>query len=417
MKRTSPELRTSNSEQPSWFSRLFSFRRPVPFFLLALSGLLLLTHCGKSQIVKKPALPATPQKETLFAEQRIIEINGRRITPLVPTVFLLPDEPLTLRTRPAASALRESPGLKASGTSTGSGRYQTVGYQPAGDQSQELPDPDGEQCAVALDGRPLARSRNNLFVGSAPGTPGLYKLEIAFKNKWRPTALTRGIPDGGAPESSGFSLLIIVLNPYAKLENGFIDQFPMGFYPDPQEPLLKIISKELQPLYRPPQGFIAVTPENQGTYVSRHFRLQDLDCRLKAPFPHYMALSSDLLLKLESLTFKVQNFWGPEARLNIHSGYRTPWHNLAVSGALWSRHIYGDAADISLAKPQNKGPRADLNPEGPMDQGDIKMLARMIEEVEKETGLIGGLGLYDWGENGRQNPFIHLDCRGVKARW
>ena len=384
---------------------------------MALSGLLLLTHCGKSQIVKKPSLPESPQKETFFAEQKIIEINGRRVSPLVPTVFLLPGDPLTIRTRPASPSFWQNPKLTASGTPSGSGKYQTVGYQQPGGQDREIFDPDGEQCSVALDGQPLLRGRNNIFMGAAPGTPGLYKLEIAFKKKWRPTAFTQGIPDGESPKSPGYSLLIIVLHPYAKLENGFIDQFPMGFYPDPQEPLLRIITKELQPLYRPPKGFIAVTPENQGTYVSSHFRLQDLDCRLKAPFPHYMALSPDLLLKLESLTLKVQRLWGPDARLNIQSGYRTPWHNLAVSGALWSRHIYGDAADISVAKPPIKGTRTDLTSDGHMEQGDIKVLSRMIEEVEKETGLIGGLGLYDWGENGRQSPFVHLDCRGVKARW
>jgi hypothetical protein len=208
-----------------------------------------------------------------------------------------------------------------------------------------------------------------------------------------------------------------VLNPFARLEYGFIDHFPMGFFPEPEEPLLKTIPKALFPLYRPPRGFIAVTPENQGTYVSRHFRLQDLDCRVKAPFPHYMALSPDLLLKLEWVTLKAKRIWGPEAEVVVQSGFRTPWHNMAVSGALWSRHIYGDAADIVVALPPSGGFMGDLNRDGRIDQLDAQMVGGLIEEAEKETGLLGGLGLYDWGENRRHGPFVHVDCRGVKARW
>jgi hypothetical protein len=41
----------------------------------------------------------------------------------------------------------------------------------------------------------------------------------------------------------------------------------------------------------------------------------------------------------------------------------------------------------------------------------------MIEDIERETGLVGGLGLYDWGENKGHRPFLHIDTRGVKARW
>jgi hypothetical protein len=416
MKTHFSERRTPKVERIFFF---FNPRHPSnkpSIILLLILFLLLLTHCGKSQVVHKPYPVESPREETA-SNQRIIEVNGRRISPLVPTVFLLPGEPLAIGTRPVSPSLWQSRKASPNRTPSSGEKYQIVSNQPPGTRNQEGADPDGDFCSVFLNGQPLVRNKNPLFIGSAPEKPGLYNLEIAFPNKWRPTAFTPWMPDGEVPSVSVYSLLIIVLHPFSRLENGFIDQFPMGFYPDPQEPLLKTIPKELLPLYRPPNGFISVTPENQGTFVSRHFRLQDLDCHLKAPFPHYMALSPELLMKLETLTLKVQLLWGPEARLIIQSGFRTPWHNLAVSDALWSRHMYGDAADIVVARPSLNRNMADLNQDSRMDQGDAKILARLIEEVEKETGLVGGLGLYDWGENGRHGPFVHIDCRGVKARW
>jgi hypothetical protein len=381
---------------------------------------LLPAGCSKGQLAHKPPLAEIPGKPSTLAPQRIIEVNGRRISPLVPTLFLLPGEPLIIRTRPAPILVAQSQRVQSAEDplSPLAENVRAADYPALSDnRNKSLMDPEGESCSVILNGRPLVRNKNTLFVGTAPQEPGLYPLEIAFPKKWRPTAFTQGWPDGEVCEAPVHSLLVIVLHPLSRLEYGFIDQFPMGFYPDPQEPLLKTISKDLLPLYLPPKGFISVTPENQGTYVSRHFRLQDLDCRLKAPFPHYMALSPELLLKLESLTAKAKILWGPDARLLIQSGFRTPWHNLAVSGALWSRHIYGDAADIIVALTPRNGIMGDLNQDGRIGLGDVRMLARMIEEVEKETGIIGGLGLYDWGENGRHGPFVHMDCRGVKARW
>jgi hypothetical protein len=413
--------RTPNPERYLWFS-LFS--RPdhrsgksVIVILNLLPVLLLLTCCGKSQLAHKPTPTEIPGGQSTLATQRIIEVNGRRISPLVPTLFLLPGEPLVIRSRPISVLMAQSQRVPSAGDplSPLPESVQAANYPARSDNRKRgLIEADGEGCSVLLDGRTLARTKNNLFIGTAPPVPGLYKMEIAFTEKWQPAALSQMEE---VPEALSHSLLLIVLHPLSRLEYGFIDQFPMGFYPDPQEPLLKTIPKDLFPLYRPPKGFISVTAENQGIFISRHFRLQDLDCRLKAPLPHYMALSPELLLKLEILTLKVKRWWGPEARIVIQSGFRTPWHNLAVSGALWSRHIYGDAADIIVSNLPPNGLMGDLNQDGRIDLQDTKTLARMIEEVENETGLVGGLGLYDWGENGRHGPFVHTDCRGTKARW
>lgn len=72
----------------------------------------------------------------------------------------------------------------------------------------------------------------------------------------------------------------------------------------------------------------------------------------------------------------------------VNSGIRCKQHNEAVGGAAQSRHMYGDAADISCPK---KTPQ---------------------ELYELACALLpdsGGIGLYDWG--------IHVDCRSAEARW
>ena len=71
----------------------------------------------------------------------------------------------------------------------------------------------------------------------------------------------------------------------------------------------------------------------------------------------------------------------------VNSGVRCLAHNTAVGGAPQSRHLQGDAADISCPG---------KTPKELYDLADT-MLPN------------GGLGIYNWG--------IHVDVRGYKARW
>ena len=71
----------------------------------------------------------------------------------------------------------------------------------------------------------------------------------------------------------------------------------------------------------------------------------------------------------------------------VNSGIRCPEHNAAVGGAVQSRHLYGDAADIRC---ENKTPEE-------------------LYDIADEIFCDGGVGLYDWG--------IHVDDRGHRARW
>ena len=171
--------------------------------------------------------------------------------------------------------------------------------------------------------------------------------------------------------------------------------------------------------YRNPEGFIEVTPENEDTRVSEHFRLRDFVSHdQKEVWPKYVVLREPLLDKLE-LVIEDLNDHGVNAEgMRIRSGFRTPAHNFAVRGegsARDSRHQFGDAADVFIDQEGN-GKMSDLNGDGKVNFADVKMILDAVERVEaRYPELVGGTGLYAY--SGRSGPFAHIDVRGTRARW
>jgi hypothetical protein len=348
-----------------------------------------LAGCAKPQVAFKPR-PSPILQDPQGPEFPLmrIEVNGQKISPLVPTLFMLPEDPIVIRIQ------AENP--------------QTAGNQIRSRQ-------ETESWSVVFNGRSMPVEGNNLFSGTVPKDPGFYPLEIKNRQKSNQVTVYPNLGNGQRREKTEPILMVIVLHPFSKMKDGFIDQYPMGFYPNQEEAPANIIPIAARSHYLPPKGFIEVTASNQGAFVSQHYRLEDFTTRLNGPFPQFIALFPALLLKLEWLTLSlIQYSQSPEARLNILSGFRTPRYNQSVSGALWSRHIYGDAADIIVDMSPKDGQMDDLNRDGRVDREDVMILAKFIEEIEIKTGLWGGLGIFDRGING---PSIHIDTRGFKARW
>jgi hypothetical protein len=355
------------------------------FFLFLMIFLLAtLIGCAKPPVALKPVPEKIPRERPVPESGIEVFVNGERVNPLVPTLFLLPEEPLLVHTQKISLSL--SSGLKT------------------------------ESWSVLLNEHLMTVQGNNLFSGKAPKEPGLYDLEIECRQIWTKTTGSQNLQGGEWEEIDRQSLLVIVLHPSSQLKDGFIGQYPMGFYPDPEEAPAGVIPKTAYPQYLPPKGFIEVTPENQERFVSRHYCLKDFICHYKTSYPYYMALSPALLVKLELLTLKLRQNGMPEARLNILSGFRTPWYNQTVTRAKWSRHIYGDAVDITLDPPTSDDSKAKMNPNG-LDQNNFRVMVRLIEEIEEETGLVGGLGVGENDAKVNHFSFIHMDTRGFKARW
>ena len=99
-----------------------------------------------------------------------------------------------------------------------------------------------------------------------------------------------------------------------------------------------------------------------------------------SPFPHVV---QDELIELLNY---LRNRWGRP--IVVNSAYRSPEHNKAVGGVSNSFHVKGLAADIRPLKGESM---------------------TMFRELCDACNPFGGVGFYD--------TFVHVDCRGTRARW
>ena len=228
----------------------------------------------------------------------------------------------------------------------------------------------------------------------APDRPGLETLKLL------------NIDSGEETKINVFTMVPAqVVDARAKL-NGY----RIGAYP--AEPLRG------DAIYRPPAGFVEVTRENLNTRVSPSFTLGEFVSKQGEGFPKYVVLRTDLLLKLEQVLEALNQNGHRVDRFVIMSGFRTPFYNRAIGNVPYSRHVWGGAADIYIDENPKDGVMDDLNGDGSIDREDAAWLARFIDGLARlgEFGAhIGGLGVYS--ATSAHGPFVHVDARGVRARW
>jgi hypothetical protein len=230
----------------------------------------------------------------------------------------------------------------------------------------------------------------------APAAPGIWKLRL---------------------EAPGFSqevseLSVITRVPFDEKRGGYLNGYRIGFYATERE------GRTDQ--YAPPPGFIEVTPANQETPVSTHFRLRNFLTKDQfGVWPKYLALDLRLIDKLELVMQELNAMGVRTEHMAVMSGFRTPAYNLQGVGeggrALLSRHTYGDASDVWVDNDRD-GYMDDLNGDGRRDTGDVQVILRAVDRVEqRHPELVGGAGVYR--DNGAHGPFIHIDARGYRSRW
>ena len=163
-----------------------------------------------------------------------------------------------------------------------------------------------------------------------------------------------------------------------------------------------------------PEGFLEVGPNDVDMPVTTHLRVSDfLTHDGQSSWPRYVALQPKLLDKLELVIAQVRRMQGRDdtdvgsLALDVHSGFRTPSHNLGVKrSARDSRHQYGDAADVAI----------DANFDGRYTAADSRLVALAVELVEQDhPELRGGMGVYT--SRRYTTPYVHIDARGTRARW
>lgn len=115
--------------------------------------------------------------------------------------------------------------------------------------------------------------------------------------------------------------------------------------------------------------------------LSEHFKVREFRCR-DGSDPVFVAALLPVVLEA------IRGMAGTQ--VYITSAYRTPAHNDAEGGEVFSRHMYGAAADICAEG---------IPP---------KELAKMARTVMPTWG---GVGIYT------SKGFVHVDVREEKADW
>ena len=90
---------------------------------------------------------------------------------------------------------------------------------------------------------------------------------------------------------------------------------------------------------------------------------------------------------------------------------------LSLGQGKYSRHIYGDAADVYVDD-NNDSEIDDLNNDGKASMADAQVIYQIVETIESEPEykyLIGGLGKYN--KTAAHTWDVHIDTRGYRARW
>jgi uncharacterized protein YcbK (DUF882 family) len=254
--------------------------------------------------------------------------------------------------------------------------------------------PPGDYGAAATAGELTTRGARS-WQWRAPAAPGAYDIRI----------------DGPATKKDVISLHAFVMVPAAVVRNGLLNGYAIGKYP--AKPL------NGNPIYEPPAGFVEVTKDNEDTKVSPHFRLKQFLCKEDATrrYPKYVVLKERLVLKLEAVLERVNALGYRADTLQVMSGYRTPYYNHAIGDVRYSMHQWGSAADIFIDR-NDKGVMDDLNRDGKIDVNDSRLLYDVIETMLGEAAYArfqGGMGWYPG--TSAHPPFVHVDVRGVKARW
>jgi len=246
------------------------------------------------------------------------------------------------------------------------------------------------------------------------GLSGKVFARFVLPEDWISLASLPGssVSDASIQSPAGSAETVFTMRAFGQKVRAWLNGYRLGYWPEEKGRLRS-------EAYKNPDGFIEVTPENEDTRVSEHFRLRDFVSHdQKDVWPKYVVLREPLLDKLE-LVIEDLNDHGVNAEgMRVRSGFRTPAHNQAVrneGSARDSRHQFGDAADVFIDQDGN-GKMSDLNGDHKVNFADVKMILDAVERVEaRYPELVGGTGLYAY--SGRSGPFAHIDVRGTRARW
>jgi len=201
----------------------------------------------------------------------------------------------------------------------------------------------------------------------------------------------------------------------------------VGVYPDPTAAESERVRNSAG-RYLPPLWFFVFDARTQAVALSEHLKAGDMvgfvgrglaEKRRGKRHVWYFPPSRDLVRKLEA-TVDVLEAKGCKlgGGLVITSGFRTPAHNRESGGSGFSRHCYGDAADVIIDRSPLDGRMDDLNGDGRIDANDGLVIANAAREaVLAGKAISGGIGVYEYSDSKSVGCHVHIDARGYVTRW
>lgn len=263
--------------------------------------------------------------------------------------------------------------------------------------------PESVTVADSLFGESGALRFRTLTPAEAIAVPGFIAAygESAIREPGVRTVTARG----------GTSFAFLVLRPFAEKRGELLGGYRLGRWPAERW----LMNRR----YFNPDGFVEVTEANASLPLTAHFTLGDFVTHDQGDvWPKYVVLEERLFDKLELVLQQLNRSQVGTRRVRVLSGFRAPYYNDRGVGegmARSSRHQYGDAVDL-VVDDDGDGRMDDLNRNGRADVGDTAPIAKAIAAVERaHPSLVGGLGTY--AAMGPSGPFVHIDVRGVSARW
>ena len=231
-------------------------------------------------------------------------------------------------------------------------------------------------------------------------------IEQAAEDRWLITApnVTGIFPVHlSAADGTTKSIQLMVGEPFAGQTR--LEGYTLGKYPNPG-------TAPKSALYSYPESLIELHKHNLAEPVSSHFRLGQFMCKQGAGWPRYAVIKRPLVVMLENIVTLLNSKGVQVSTLAVLSGYRTPSYNAGLDNVAYSRHIYGDAADIYVDA-DGDSYMDDLNGDGLVSLKDAQLLAKLIATLPEAQQ--SGIGVYP--ATSSHGPFVHVDTRGKKARW
>ncbi len=198
----------------------------------------------------------------------------------------------------------------------------------------------------------------------------------------------------------------------------------IGTYPNPEKAKSWRVRKHKH-LFNPPRFWMRITPKNEKLLMAPHvtvgqmvgFITQKNKKKPKRRHTSWFPPNRHFIYKMEMLSRELLARKVKFKRLAVNSAFRAPYYNRRVGGGIFSRHIYGDAADVMIDEDGDEV-CDDITGDGKVDEKDGLVIGHSLRKLEKAGRVrTGGTGVYAFDGPESCRSYVHFDARGYLTRW